>query len=257
MGKNIEKNIGKNIKKYTATPVPKGKELNWNLIRSIPIKENNEPLVPLNLYPERIICHPEYFIQQIPYAMPILYIREGVYQKLIKAAKNLPKGYKFAVYDAYRPVEVQKSLFDSYKAKLAKQNPSMDDEKLTELTLNFVSLPSTDPQKPSAHNTGGSIDLTIADDEGNLLDMGSYFDDMGDIVITDYFENKLKCGEKLTEKEKRIIENRRLLYNIMIEQGFTNFVNEWWHYDYGNQLWAYNGDHEFAIYSSTDRKSVV
>lgn len=239
------------MKKYIKKAIPEGKELKWDLIRSIPINENNEPLVPLNLYPERIICHPEYFIQQISHAMPVLYIREGVYKKLIDASKNLPKGYKFVIYDAYRPFEVQKSLFDSYKNKLAKQNPTMNEEQLVALTLNFVSLPSKDPAKPPAHNTGGSIDLSIADIEGNLLDMGSYFDDMSDIVVTDYFEKKLCKGEKLTEKEIKIIENRRLLYNIMIEQGFTNFVNEWWHYDYGNQLWAYNGNHKDAIYSST------
>lgn len=237
--------------KYINKAIPKGKELKWNEIRSIKIVENNEPLVPLNFYPEKIICHPEYFIQEIKNAMPVLYIREGVYKRLVAAAKNLPKGYKFVVYDAYRPVEVQRSLFESYKAKLAKENPNLKDDELTNLTLNFVSLPSMDPAKPSPHNTGGSIDLTIVDDEGNLLDMGSYFDDMDDIVITRYFEQKLENGEKLTDKEKKIIENRRLLYNIMIEQGFTNFVNEWWHYDYGNQLWAYNGNHENAIYSST------
>lgn len=239
------------MKKYIERPIPKGKELNWESIRSVPINESEEPLVPLNIYPEKIICHPEYFIQQIPNAMPVLYIREGVYKKLIAAAKNLPKSYKFVVFDAYRPVEVQKSLFDSYKVKLAKENPTMDEEQLVALTLNFVSLPSTDLKKPSAHNTGGSIDLTIANGEGILLDMGSYFDDMGDIVITDYFEEKLKKGEKITEREKNIIENRRLLYNVMIEQGFTNFVNEWWHYDYGNQLWAYNGNHKYAIYTIT------
>lgn len=240
-----------NMKKYLNKPIPEGKKLNWDLIRSIPIYEIGEPLVPLNLYPERIICHPEYFIQQIPKAMPVLYIREGVYKKLIEAAKNLPKNYKFVVYDAYRPVEVQKSLFETYKAKLAQQNPSMNEDQLIALTLNFVSLPSIDPEKPSAHNTGGSIDLTIADNEGNLLDMGTYFDDMGDIVITDYYEQKMKKGEEINGKEKKIIENRRLLYNIMIEQGFTNFVNEWWHYDYGNQLWAYNGDHKNALYTGT------
>ncbi|HPC39096.1 MAG TPA: M15 family metallopeptidase [Exilispira sp.] len=239
------------MKKYIEKEIPEGKKLNWDLIRSIPIYENNEPLVPLNLYPERILCHPEYFIQQIANAMPVLYAREGLYKKLIEASKNLPKGFKFVVYDAYRPVEVQKSLFDSYKNKLAKQNPTMNEDQLIALTLNFVSLPSEDPKKPSAHSTGGSIDLTIVDDEGKLLDMGSYFDDMGDIVITTYFEEKLKKGEKLGEKELKIIENRRLLYNIMIEQGFTNFVNEWWHYDYGNQLWAYNGNHPNAIYTMT------
>ncbi len=237
--------------KYSNKKIPTGKNLIWEEIRSIKIVENNEPLVPLNLYPEKIICHPEYFIQEIDKAMPVLYIREGVYKKLINATKKLPKGYKFVVYDAYRPVEVQKSLFESYKAKLAKENPSLNDEQLIKMTLNFVSLPSTEPSRPSAHNTGGAIDLTIVDNEGNLLDMGSFFDDMGDIVVTNYFEKKLEQGKNLTKKEKQILFNRRLLYNIMIEQGFTNFVNEWWHYDFGNQLWAYNSNNKQAIYSCT------
>ncbi len=239
------------MKKYKAIKISDGKELNWELIRSIPIKENNEPLVQLNLYPEKIICHPEYFVQGIEFAMPVLYIREGVYKILIAASKNLPKGYKFVIFDAFRPIEVQRSLFESYKEKLSKENQDLNEEELTKLTLNFVSLPSSDPTKPSAHNTGGSIDLTITDKEGNLLDMGSFFDDMSDIVITNYFEKKIESGEKLSKKEKTILENRRLLYNLMIEQGFTNFVNEWWHYDFGNQLWAFNSNNEYAIYSST------
>ncbi|MBQ4051251.1 MAG: hypothetical protein IJD13_06430, partial [Oscillospiraceae bacterium] len=33
-------------------------------------------------------------------------------------------------------------------------------------------------------------------------------------------------------------DNRRLLYHVMIRAGFTNYDGEWWHFDYGNPLWA-------------------
>ena len=46
------------------------------------------------------------------------------------------------------------------------------------------------------------------------------------------------------------MQNRRLLFNAMVDQGFTNYSEEWWHFDYGNQFWALiNGVH--AIYGST------
>ena len=32
--------------------------------------------------------------------------------------------------------------------------------------------------------------------------------------------------------------NRRILFNLMIEQGFTNHPLEWWHYNFGNHPWA-------------------
>ena len=228
--------------------IPSNKSENWSVIRNIEIIENHEELVQLNTYPEKIICHPEYFIQNINHSLPVLYVRKGLYTKLLDATRMLPKGYKFVVYDAYRPVEVQRSLFDLYKAKLKKENPDIDEEKLTEMTLKFVSLPSTDPQKPSPHNTGGAIDLTICDENGILLNMGSYFDDMNDIVVTGYFEDKLAKEGKLDEKDQIVLQNRRMLYNIMIKSGFTNFTTEWWHFDYGNQLWAYQLNLQTAFY---------
>ena len=33
-------------------------------------------------------------------------------------------------------------------------------------------------------------------------------------------------------------KNRRMLYNVMTAAGFTNLPSEWWHYDYGDNMWA-------------------
>lgn len=242
------------ILKFLETPIPKLKKEVWEEIRKIKIIECGEDLVPLDLYPEKIINHPEYFIQGLKNSLPVCFTRVSIYEKLINATEFLPNGYKFVIFDAFRPVELQQSLFDSYKEKLRKYNPNLSEEELIKLTLNFVALPSYDETKPSPHNTGGAIDLSICDDKGRLLDMGTYFDEMSEVANTRYFEEKVERGEKLTEKEIEILKNRRLLFHIMTFFDFSNFSNEWWHYDYGNQLWAYHKEKDYAIYGRTRPK---
>lgn len=237
------------VLRYRKTPIPVLEQQNWPEIRKMPIEESNEPLVGLDAYPERFVNHPEYYMQGFSGSLPILYTRMGVYGRLVKAASMLPLGYKFVFLDTWRPVEVQQSLFDTYKARLASDNPGVNDEELTGMALKFVALPSFDNKKPSPHNTGGATDLTIADDRGIWLNMGTYFDEMTDRTCTRYYEEKLEKGEALSDTETDILENRRLLFHIMIAMGFTNYTDEWWHYDYGDQLWAWHNNGQVtAIY---------
>jgi D-alanyl-D-alanine dipeptidase len=128
--------------RFREMPIPTLKEQDWEEIRKMPIEESNEPLVPVDAYPERIINHPEYSIQGFPGSLPICYSRLGVYERLVKASSILPKGYKFVVLDAWRPVEVQQSLFDTFREKLKKEHPDASDEQLTGMSLKFVALPS-------------------------------------------------------------------------------------------------------------------
>ena len=220
----------------------------WEEVRRIPIRENGERLVPLSLYPERIIVHPEYFIQGIRGALPECYVRESVYEKLVEAADLLPPGYKFVIFDAWRPIQVQQSLFDTLKERLRREYPSESEEEIVRRTLTFVALPSRDPLRPSPHNTGGAVDLTIADDRGRLLNMGTEYDDPTERSRTTYFEELLESGKRLSREEEEALENRRLLFNLLASVGFTNYIDEWWHYDYGNQNWAWVGKREHALY---------
>ena len=63
--------------------------------------------------------------------------------------------------------------------------------------------------------------------------MGSIFDESSVVSDTDYFERHVK-----TESDRVARTNRRILYWSMTGQGFTNLASEWWHYDWGTQLWA-------------------
>jgi D-alanyl-D-alanine dipeptidase len=42
----------------------------------------------------------------------------------------------------------------------------------------------------------------------------------------------------------------------MHQQGFTNLPSEWWHFDYGDQLWAYYGAHPHAHYGPAELDTI-
>lgn len=232
-------------------PIPEFDGFKWEEVKKIEIKESGEELVPLSLIPEKILVSPQYYIQNIEGALPECYIREGNLNRLLRVSEKLPEGYKLLIFDAWRPEQVQISLFDRYYQELRKKMPYKNKEDLIKLTKEFIALPSTDPSSPSPHITGGAVDLTIVDDRGKMLNMGTGFDETDDRTHTRYFEILLKKGKKLTEEEEEILKNRRLLYHLMSEEGFTNYPSEWWHFDYGNQNWAWmKQDDRPAIYGA-------
>lgn len=189
----------------------------------------NEPVMSLS--EAGFLVEPMYHLWNIPNALPDCYARMGVVQRLKKAEALLPDGMRFKIYDAYRPVEVQQALWDKYYAGVKQANPELDEAALEELTRQFVSKPSYDEENPSPHNTGGAVDLTIVTKSGHALNMGSCFDDFSNRTNTGYFENQ--------EVHPEVRDNRRLLYGVMIQSGFTNLPSEWWHYDYGDAFWSF------------------
>lgn len=239
------------ILKETSIPLP-AKAWNWGEVRKKKIEECSEKLVPMGLVPDKILVSSQYYIQNIEGALPESYARETVYKKIIEAAKLLPPGYRFVILDCWRPLKVQQSLFDILKDDFRKRYPSDSEEEIMNRTLTYVALPSRDSEKPSPHNTGGAVDLSIVDEDGLLLNMGTDFDDSTLKAGTTYFEEKLAKGTELSPEELEALKNRRLLYNIMTSVGFTNYVDEWWHYDFGNQNWAWMSKNDHAVYGKAD-----
>lgn len=173
----------------------------------------------------------QYYNQGIAGSYKDCYVREGVIERLKEAESYLPDGLRFKVYDAYRPICVQQRLWNYYRSKLKIEYPDLGDEDLDAKTSFFVSKPSYDVNNPSLHNTGGAIDLTLVTDNGYALNMGTLFDDFTERAWTNHFE--------LFAQNSEVMHNRRMLYNAMVEAGFTNLPSEWWHYDYGTKFWGY------------------
>lgn len=228
------------------------KKLNWEKIARIPIVESNEELIPASYIPEKIIVRPFYYFESIEGSLPECYLRTSVLDKLLLATNYLRPDYKFVIFDSWRPYRIQKRLFEIYLNKLKKENPDEKIEQLKKMASKYVAPPSSKRDAPSPHITGGAVDLSIVDEKGKLLNMGTRFDEANERSNTRYYERlKIKRGN-LTDKEREFLYNRRLLYNIMTDVGFTNYPEEWWHYDYGNQSWAYFSNRHSAIYGQTE-----
>ena len=186
---------------------------------------------------EKILVEPVYFNQGYEGASEKCFIRKGAAERLEKALLSLPRGLTFKVFDGWRSVTTQQSLYEKYYRSVKENNPSMDERELEEETRKFVSKPSLDPEAPSVHNTGGAIDLTLFDlEEQRELDMGTAFDDFTVKAYTHFFEEE---KAKLCEDREKIRDNRRLLCHCMTGAGFTNLPTEWWHYDYGDNFWSF------------------
>ena len=206
----------------------------------IDIVSIEDPLICISdIFQDIMVFQPKYYECGIPGAIPQIYVRKTVSEMLLSAARALPAGFKLKIFDAWRPFAVQKALYDDYFSNLrqAFEGKLKSDAELHKMASLFVSYPSTDPNSPFVHSTGGAVDLTIVDPSGKELNMGTDFDEFSDAAHTAYFE---------TGSDIEIRDNRRLLYHTMLSAGFTNYPSEWWHYDYGDRFWA-------AI---TNRKSI-
>ncbi len=125
------------------------------------------------------------------------------------AANNLLKAIELAsdinlkikIYDGYRPPYAQQKMWDF--------NPDP----------NFLS----NPQKGSPHSRGIAIDLTLLNESGAELNMGTSFDE---------FSEKSHHNSRLVNKDAK--KNRHILLSIMTIAGFDFYMNEWWHYQLFN-----------------------
>jgi len=116
--------------------------------------------------------------------------------------------YTLIVYDAVRPRAIQRRMWGLVKGT-DKQS--------------YVA----DPDQGSVHNYGAAIDLSILDQQGQPLDMGTPFDFFGDLAQPQLEAKYLAQGQL----NKQQVANRQLLRDIMTKAGFTGIPNEWWHFN--------------------------
>ena len=103
------------LSKYHEVPIPTlPSSAGW---KEVPIHENGGELISLNsLDPNLIFVDPQYLKQGISHALAEMYLRKQAADALARAAKLLPHGLRIVVWDAWRPLEVQQSLFNSFKS---------------------------------------------------------------------------------------------------------------------------------------------
>lgn len=151
------------------------------------------------------------FIYDMKYATEDNFLKAKVYDcaecmlrlktvRALIAANNdfLKKGYRIKLYDCYRPLDIQKKMWE------------------------IVSNPEyvADPKKGSIHNRGGAVDISLVDITGKEVDMGTSFDFFG-----------IQASHNFKQLSKKILSKRAYLKDTMIKNGFNSFDSEWWHYN--------------------------
>jgi len=95
------------------------------------------------------------FTKKKLYTSDICFIHKVAYEHLHLAVEIAKKqNLRLKIFDAYRPANIQKKLWDCLP------DP------------NFIAPPN----KGSPHSRGVAVDLTLTDNQGNELDMGTDFD---------------------------------------------------------------------------------
>lgn len=141
------------------------------------------------------------------------YLQKDIAEKLVRAQKILKKRFPFyslVVYDAVRPRNIQKIMWDELQVP--------EEEK-----WKYVS----DPSVGSLHNYGCAVDVSIVNENGWEIDMGTPYDYFGELGYPVAEKRMLENG-KLTWRQ---YENRKLLREVMSEAGFTGISTEWWHFN--------------------------
>ena len=111
-------------------------------------------------------------------------------------------GYGLKIWDAYRPYEVTKKMWDL-----------IGDER-------YVANPS----RGSNHNRGLAVDITLIDSKTGIeLPMGTGYDNFTDTA-----------HHSFTNLPANILQNRLKLKSTMERHGFKSFETEWWHYSFPN-----------------------
>lgn len=118
-------------------------------------------------------------------------------EALTRAAGELRlQGYRLVVWDAYRAAETQEIL----------RQAQPDGRYVLER---------------SNHTKGLAVDISLANLEGELLDMGTDHDE--------FTERAYAAAKELTPNQHK---NRAVLTLAMGKAGFKQWPYEWWHFDY-------------------------
>jgi len=139
------------------------------------------------------------FTGQQLYTSSKCFLRQATAEKLARVQSELrPMGLGVKVYDGYRPLSVQRKMWQVYP------HPG------------YVA----DPKRGSRHNRGAAVDLTLIHTNGAEVLMPSPYDSFTETAHRDS-----------TNAASEALANRDLLERVMLKNGFEGLPTEWWHFD--------------------------
>lgn len=140
------------------------------------------------------------------------YLHPLAAEALKKAQTELKKTHpqwSLIVYDAARPMSVQQKMWDVVKGTSKRI---------------YVSNPANGG---GLHNYGFAVDVSICNEKGDTIPMGTIIDHLGREAQPKLEEEMLSRGVVSQEA----LSNRRLLRQVMAAGGYKVLSTEWWHFN--------------------------
>lgn len=130
-------------------------------------------------------------------------------------------GYCIKIYDGFRPLLRCKRFFGLGAGRSGRANEAVLFPTLTKQQVfegGYIA-------RRSSHSRGSTVDMTLVDQSTNEdLDMGSTFDYFGEISH--------QQSPLITPLQA---QNRKMLNDVMVQNGFALFPQEWWHFTLQNE----------------------
>ncbi len=143
---------------------------------------------------------PNNFTKSVLYPEARCVLRREVAEELAKVQRDLKAGgLELVIYDCYRPLSVQKKMWEIVPNEAYVANPA----------------------KGSRHNRGAAVDVGLFDSYGKRVEMPTDFDDFSEKAH--YSNIDLPAG---------ILINRQKLRTMMERYNFAALPTEWWHFDF-------------------------
>lgn len=198
--------------------------------QDVVISENNERLVEV-VETEKLI----YGSQFGPWESNNTYLlRETVTAMLDEASRKLSDGYKLAIVEGVRSIEKQQEHWNRKFEHFSTEHPEWSQEEIEYQTALVVARPV-----PLAnHNCGGAVDVALVYN-GELVDMGTKPQALAEKKVVEMF------SELITNEQ---VQNRTILREAMESVGFVWYPGEWWHYCYGDRMWAVYTNRKECMY---------
>lgn len=165
-------------------------------------------------------------------------IRTEIRQRIEAASAMLPDDLAFMIYEAYRSRQQQQCLWDPVYEKLQCDNPEWSAEEVYVEASRRIAPPDG---FGSGHQAGAAVDITLATLDRRPLDMGTR--------INDFISGLTETASPVADHSR---ENRNILVSTLARVGLANYPEEWWHFSYGDRLWAEVTGRTQALFAPID-----
>lgn len=270
-----------NIQKILQQPIPdmrQARELKvgYREYPLLSVQGEDDPLVDIALYG---IAGQSYYSrpnnatgEPLCTATPTVLLRKSIAERLALINYQLQQSEEVTellgghvelyIDEGLRSKDVQKRLYEQdFPDLIAKQNPELTRQEVLARRDQLIAKPGGDGETPSPHATGAAVDLKLRYRQDSLgfvpnVDVPMMLKRKSTTGVgnPDYYEHMVGFS---TEDEV-IQRHRRVFYWIMRgalldeDSGFVVNPTEWWHWSYGDQMWATltHAPHAFYTFAS-------